>query len=113
MNAGVSVKITPWVHQNQQINLAVEMEYKTVSGYRIEHQLEMPIFASRKTNMSLQVSANATIVFAGLFDQSNHSTIEKVPLLGDIPIVGSLFQRSVIKKRSSDLIYKITPTLEF
>ena len=93
------------------MDLLVELDYKTVSGYRSDQRMDMPIFASRSAKMSIQVSSNSTVVFAGLLDQSNHHVIEKVPILGDIPLIGRFFRQTIKKKRYTDLIYKITPTL--
>ena len=58
----------------------------------------MPIIASRMSNVNIQVSANRTIVFAGLLDKSGE-TIEKVPFIGDVPWIGQLFNETLAMNR--------------
>lgn len=111
IQSGVELKITPYIHYDQQIDLNIDLTYKAVTGYRIENESEMPIIATRKSQVNLQVSANSTIVFAGLLDRTNHETIEKVPFLADLPLIGELFKKKIIRKRTSDLIYKIQASI--
>ena len=73
--------------------------------------MNMPILSSRSVEAMVQVSPNQTIVIAGLLDQSQHESVEKVPFLGDLPWIGGLFQSHSQKQRSTDLLYKITPQL--
>ncbi len=111
IDSGIELGITAFAHYNDSLDLQINLSYKTVSGYRIDEQSEMPIIASRKTELNVQVPSNSTVVFAGLLDQSTHESIEKVPFLGDIPIIGHLFTKTKHKQRATDLIYKITPTI--
>lgn len=111
VDSGINLKITPHVHYNNNIDLLIELNYKTVSGYRIEEGNELPIIATRSTKLTIQVPNGITILFAGLLDQTNHEIIEKVPILGDIPLIGMLFTKSKSERRSTDLIYKVTPTI--
>ncbi len=111
IHSGIELKIIPYAHYAKRIDLNIELSYKVVTGYRIENGVEMPIIASRRSKLNLQVIANSTVIFAGLLDQSTHESIEKVPLLGDIPLIGELFKKKIMKKRTSDLIYKIRASI--
>ena len=111
IDSGIELEVTPYAHYNKRIDLSIQLSYKTVSGYRIDEQSEMPIIASRKTKLAVQIPSSSTVIFAGLLDQSNHKTIEKVPILGDLPIIGGLFSKVKSTKKSTDLIYKITATV--
>ena len=111
IDSGIELEVIPHAHYNKSIDLQIQLKYRTVTGYRIEEQIEMPIIASRETQLSLQVPSGTTILFAGLLDKANHKTIEKVPILGDIPIIGGLFTQIKNKSRNTDLIYKITPSI--
>ena len=111
IQSGIELKITPYTHYGQRIDLDIDLEYSAVTGYRIENGTEMPVIATRRSKLNLQITANSTIIFAGLLDQSKHNAIEKVPILGDIPIVGELFQKKIVTRRTSDLVYKIRASL--
>ena len=109
IQSGIQLNVTPYLHYSQLIDLDIEVSYNAVNGYRTADGLEMPIIASRMSNVNIQVSANRTIVFAGLLDKSQHETIEKVPFIGDVPWIGRLFQRNISNERTTDLVYKIRP----
>jgi Flp pilus assembly secretin CpaC len=109
IQSGIQLAITPHLHYYQSIDLHIELTYNVVNGYRNEGGVEMPIIASRESQVDIQVDAGEQVAFAGLLDQSVHENIEKVPFFGDIPLVGVLFQRRIKNGRSTDLIYKIRP----
>ena len=109
IQSGIQLAITPHLHYYQSIDLQIELTYNVVNGYRNEGGVEMPIIASRESQVDIQVDAGEHVAFAGLLDQSVHETIEKVPFFGDIPFIGWLFQRRIKNRRSTDLIYKIRP----
>ena len=91
IDTGIKLTITPFKHYDQVVDLNIELAYSTISGYRGEMGMDLPIVASRQW-------AFGEMVFAGLLDQSQHVSIEKVPLLSDLPWVGGLFQRQVSRK---------------
>lgn len=110
IHTGIELNITPFLHYDDRIDLDIELHYSAVNGVEQDGGVDMPIIASRTSTLSLQITQNATVVFAGLLDHSTHESLEKVPFIGDLPFIGGLFQRSVRKNQTTDLIYKITPT---
>lgn len=109
IDSGVSLTITPYIHYESVIDIDVALQYNTISGYRSDNGVELPIIATRQSTLHLQVNDGETVVFTGLLDTSNHVSVRKVPLLGDIPILGLFFRRTIRTKKTTDLIYKITP----
>ena len=110
IDSGISVSITPYVHYSGNIDMTIELNYNTVNGYRSELGEDLPIFATRTSILNVQVKNKDTLMFAGLIDESDHQTLEKVPILGDLPVFGFLFRKELTKKQKTDLIYRITPT---
>ncbi|MGC6367102.1 MAG: type II secretion system protein GspD [Candidatus Marinamargulisbacteria bacterium] len=111
IDTGIKLTVTPYKHYGQAVDLVIELSYNTISGYRSEMGMDLPIVASRQSSVTATTKLGNALVFAGLLDQSQHVSIEKVPLLGDLPWIGGLFQRQVSQKKSTDVIYKITPHL--
>ena len=111
IDTGIKLTITPFKHYDQVVDLNIELAYSTISGYRSEMGMDLPIVASRQSTLTATTRLGKALVFAGLLDQSQHVSIEKVPLLSHLPWVGGLFQRQVSRKKSTDVIYKITPQL--
>jgi len=70
----------------------------------------VPGFRSRKTNTTITVAAGQSFVIGGLIQDNLRSSINKVPLLGDIPVIGSLFRSTSYEKDQSELAILVTPT---
>ena len=67
--------------------------------------------AVRETDTMVRVHEGETIVIAGLMSERGLTETTKVPVLGDIPVVGGLFQRNQTSKRKTDLVILLTPTV--
>jgi type II secretory pathway component GspD/PulD (secretin) len=107
---GVKVAMTPHVNEENQITLTLEPEVSTVIGYKGK-DADLPVVKVRKANTTVRVSNGQTIFLAGLLSEEKTAEIRKLPVLGDIPLIGLLFQnrKDVIKK--SNLIIEITPKI--
>jgi len=105
---GVKVKFTPQINKNNLVTLDLYQEIKTISGYT-EDVTKNPKFTKRDIKTSIRVEDNQTIVIGGLISTDKTKNMRKVPLLGDIPILGYLFKRqSEVIKRTNLLVF-ITP----
>ena len=80
-----------------QINPAL-----TVQGY--------PAFLTRKTDSVVNVHSGQTIVLSGLIHATGANSINKLPWLGDIPILGTLFRDTQFQHDQSELVIFVTPT---
>ena len=70
----------------------------------------VPAISTRRAGTKVQVEAGDTIVIAGLVKTDKEKTAKKVPLLGDIPILGYLFKSTTFSKKRTDITIFITPT---
>ena len=98
IDTGIKLTVTPYKHYGQAVDLVIELSYNTISGYRRRMGMDLPIVASRQSSLTATTRLGKALVFAGFIDQSQHVSIEKVPLLGDLPWIGGLFQRQVSQK---------------
>lgn len=106
---GVKLDITPRLGQHGVIRAAISTE---VSG--IDSSVTTaggPALLSRKTDTEFNVHAGETIVLSGLLQREVHDDVTKVPLLGDIPILGALFRSKSFQNKETELVVFITPTL--
>jgi pilus assembly protein CpaC len=110
---GIKLKVKPTISRDQSIALEVNPEVSsldwanavTVSGYKL------PAIAVRKTSTNLQVKQGSTLVIGGLLKREDSKTVYKLPLLGDLPIIGSLFRSKDFLKGDTELLFFVTPTL--
>lgn len=110
---GIKLKIKPQVDQESKITSKVEAE---VSG--IDASVSVPTSAgkipgliSRKASTVLSVPDGQTMAIGGLMNSDESKVITKVPILGDIPIIGEFFKHTSSSKDKRELMILITPTI--
>ena len=107
---GVSVTVTPRAAGDGHITVTVEPSVSTIVGFRGPHD-EIPWTKERTVRTQVRVMDGQTFVIAGLLSEDETETVSKVPLLGDIPILGYLFRHTATQVKRSDLLIKITPRI--
>src|SRR5688572_3382728 len=109
---GVRLNFTPTVN-GDRVHLKVRPEVSTLdfgngvlmNGFRI------PALSTRRTETELELRDGQTFAIAGLIDSSMSSTLQKIPGIGDIPILGRLFQSKAARKDRTELVVMITPEI--
>jgi general secretion pathway protein D len=79
-----------------------------VSVVITENRIEMPVFSTRKVNTALSIYDGHTVSVGGLMREDVQKVEDKVPILGDIPIIGRLFQSNAENRIKSNLIVFVT-----
>ncbi|HPR17625.1 MAG TPA: secretin and TonB N-terminal domain-containing protein [Candidatus Cloacimonadota bacterium] len=105
-DVGIKLKIKPNVNKDGQITTKIEPEVSSVielvGGY-------VPRTKVRRVTSTVTVPDGKRIIVGGLLNSNIVTTVSKVPLLGDIPFIGKLFQHKVNSVDNTDLIIEITP----
>jgi len=104
---GIKLTVTPRINKQRFVALDVEQEIKDVSETVVSGKY--PILISRKATTSVFVKDQETIVIGGLISESTSDSVAKVPILGDIPLLGWLFKEKVKTKARTELMIFITP----
>jgi len=107
---GVILTMTPHVNENNQVTLQLEPEVSNIVGW-VGAEQDMPMTRVRKTKTTVRVENGQTIFLAGLLSEETSVSVAKIPLLGDIPLIGRLFQHKTDKTTKKNLIIEITPTI--
>lgn len=108
---GIILVVTPSINPEGLVNMTVRPEISSTTGetIQISEKLNLPVFATRSSETKVAVRDGQTIVIGGLIQDEIRDTIRKVPLLGDIPIAGNLFKRSIKSKAKTELLIFLTP----
>ncbi|MEN6587877.1 MAG: pilus assembly protein N-terminal domain-containing protein [Sulfuricella sp.] len=106
---GVKLDIIPRVDRNGVIRAIIESEVSTIDAS--VSTPSGPGLLTRKTNTEFNVRNGQTIVLSGLLSRENSTDIDKVPLLGDIPLLGALFRSSHFVNKETELVVFVTPTV--
>lgn len=92
--------------------LDVLAEVKELVGYhQDESGIKRPVIDTRRLGTSVNLPVGETIVFGGLISDAQQEVVDKVPLLGDIPILGHLFKSHQTMRFKRELIVMATPTM--
>jgi type II secretory pathway component GspD/PulD (secretin) len=104
---GVTLDITPIITKNGEISVALHPVVNSLSGFLNG----VPQIATRDTQTSVHLHDNETLVIGGLIQESTQNQVTKVPLLGDIPLIGKIFRNSNTTSTRNELIIVVTPHL--
>lgn len=110
---GVKLNLTPTVVDQSRILLKVAPEVSELdfnSGIVIAGT-SVPALNVRRTDTTVSLADGESFVISGLIDATNASVVDKLPGLGDIPVLGALFRSSRIEREERELLMIVTPRL--
>ncbi len=110
---GVGLNFTPTVLSNGKIHMQVapevsELDYTTAVSFS---GFVVPGITTRRVSTSIELADGQSFAIAGLLKDEIRQNIKKFPLLGDVPVLGSLFRSSTFQKNETELVIIVTPHL--
>ncbi len=107
VRVGVSLEITPWTGGNGEITSNVDCEVSNIVD--IDPETGIPRLSTRRAEATVRARDGETIIIGGLLQRQTEETRRKIPILGDIPLLGELFKSSNTRSTDSELIFFLTP----
>lgn len=110
---GVGLTLTPTVLAPDRIALKVAPEASELdySNELVISGVAVPAITTRRADTTVELGDGETFVIGGLVSQNINSQMNKIPLLGDIPIIGSFFRDMQYSKQDKELVIMVTPHL--
>ena len=108
---GITLRVTPHITQNGEIILDVNPSVAEIIGYSGPIDNQKPITSQRSASAKIAVDNKETAVIGGLIKENKIESVEKLFLLGSIPIVGNLFKHKTTQTSNTELLIMITPTI--
>jgi general secretion pathway protein D len=109
-DVGITLRLTPQIAEGDFVKLDI---YQEISALKQESTLVVltvgPTTTKRSTKTSVVVKDNQTVVIGGLMQEREEENINKMPILGDIPLIGWLFKNKSVDKTKTNLLVFITP----
>jgi len=110
---GVGLNFTPTVLSNNKISMQVapevsDLDYTnsiTLQGF------EIPSITTRRVATTVELADGQSFAIAGLLKDDVRQIVRKIPLMGDIPVLGNLFRSSQFRKNETELVIIVTPRL--
>ena len=106
---GIRLDIQPRVDRNGVIRALVDSEVSAIDPSVVT--VAGPALSTRKTSTEFNLRAGETLVLSGLVSRRTSVNIDKVPFLGDIPILGALFRSKRFQNDETELVVFVTPTV--
>jgi general secretion pathway protein D len=109
-DVGITLKLTPQITEGDYIKLDLYQESSSLLQQTTDVVTTVgPTTTKRSTKTSVVVRDNQTVVIGGLMEEREEENITKVPLLGDIPLLGWLFKTKSTEKKKTNLLVFLTP----
>lgn len=109
-DVGITLKITPQISEGDYVRLDL---YQEISSLKNESENVLinigPTTTKRSTKTSVVVKDRQTVIIGGLMQEKDEENLTKIPVLGDIPLLGILFSHKSTSKKKTNLIVFLTP----
>lgn len=109
----MGLEFTPTVLSDRLINLQVKPEVSELSNNRalVLNGARIPSLITRRAETTVELGSGQNLVIAGLLQNKFDTSIDMLPGIGDLPVLGSLFRSTQFRKDESELVIIVTPTI--
>ena len=117
---GIKVVLTPFISPDGYVTLNIKPEYSTVAGeVRTPSEtndgstdLQATLLSRRNLDLkNIRIKDGETLAIGGLIQENEQKTVQKIPVLGDLPVIGAAFRSSSTSKSKTELVIMITPKI--
>ncbi len=108
---GMMLEVIPRVSENDMITMNIHPVLEDIIGYVGPVDYPQPVTSKREVSTQVTVKEGESLAIGGLLKTTETKAVEKVWLLGDIPLLGYLFRHTTTRKEKTDLLIFITPQI--
>ncbi|MBN2505452.1 MAG: hypothetical protein JXQ71_02035 [Verrucomicrobia bacterium] len=113
-NVGIILTVTPFITSDGMVEMIVSPEISNLSEETVAlstgtNAVGYPVINSRAADTVVVTPDRTTVVIGGLMQDNKTETVSKIPLLGDIPLLGALFRRKITGNVKTELLIFLTP----
>ncbi|MBP3221742.1 MAG: type IV pilus secretin PilQ [Neisseriaceae bacterium] len=108
VEAVTGIKVTPQITPDGNVIMTLKVTKNSISRYT---PLGDPVIGKKEVETSAMVENGGTMVVGGIYVEENTNDAGKVPLLGDIPVLGNLFKHTTKKNARRELLIFVTPRI--
>ncbi len=111
LDVSIRMEVIPRVAGDSVVTLDITTTVEEITGYTGPADNQRPITSRRSVKTTVMVRSGESLGLGGLLKEIETKNIEKIPLLGSIPLLGTLFQHRTTNKEKTDLLILITPRI--
>jgi pilus assembly protein CpaC len=110
---GIKLRFTPTIQRNGAIRLKLAPEVSSLdfANSLVIAGFEIPSIHTRRAETNVELREGQWLAIAGLMDNNMTNNVTKIPILGDLPILGELFKSRGIRQRKTELLVLVSPVL--
>jgi general secretion pathway protein D len=108
-DVGISMEITPHISRGGLVRLEIDSEFSKLIEDVSTSSTDTPTTAKRQAQTVVSMNSGSTIVIGGLMRDDKTTIVKKIPLIGDLPLVGGLFRFQKDQLQKTNLLIFITP----
>jgi general secretion pathway protein D len=108
MDVGIILNVVPRIAQSGLVTMDVQQAANELTGFT---SFNAPIVAQRTTDTQVSVADGQTVIIGGIIRDTETKRLNKVPILGDLPLIGSLFRSTDKTKNKTELMVFLTPRI--
>lgn len=110
---GVALSFTPTMVKENRIAMRVKPEVSSIASNQSfgVQGFNLPSFTVRRAETTVEMASGQTFAMAGLFQREQSRDVDKIPVLGDVPVLGPLFRSERYRRNETELVILITPYL--
>ncbi|WP_218110554.1 type IV pilus secretin PilQ [Ostreibacterium oceani] len=107
----LELNVTPKIAPNQMVDMILEIDKDTVGALTQTLDGVVPSINTNNVSTQVLVDNGQTVVLGGVYEQTKTKSVSKVPVLGDLPVVGRAFRRDLNSVQKSELLIFVTPKI--
>lgn len=112
VNVGIQLNVVAKANTDGEINLQIHPEVSLITGFlKTPVGGEIPQVSRRFADSAVRLRSGETLVIGGLLSQRDLKLVQKVPLLGDLPVLGYLFKQTNTRRSNSEIMVFLTASL--
>ena len=115
---GIKISLVPFISPDGYVTMNINPEYSTEAGKEYStnndgtKDLAATLLNRRKLNLkNVRIKDGETLVIGGLIRETEFKTVQKIPVLGDLPVIGAAFRSVSTSKTKNELVIMITPKI--
>ena len=116
---GIKITVTPFISPEGYVTLNINPEYATISGQITtpsqsgdSEDIQATLLQRRNLELkNVRIKDGDTLIIGGMIRENETKTVKKIPVLGDLPLIGALFRSTTTSKGKEEMIIMITPKI--
>lgn len=115
---GIKVTLTPFISPDGYVTLNIKPEYSTVAGQVTtksatdDEDLQATLLSRRNLDLkNVRIKDGETLAIGGLIQEQEQKAVQKIPVLGDLPVIGSAFRTTKSSRTKTEVVIMITPKI--